>query len=228
MNNADTRTAALYMIDNERNRQDEKWGQQDHEPSKWVHILGEEFGEYCEAVNETVFDNGEQSKLKGGYENMLKELTHIAAVAVGAMECLMRNEASQEAKKINALNSLDIVDYSCSGGTCEYVLASVTAENIKILLDVGFTAEQIDESTGDDGDFIDLSILAFQHLNAIWWGTETGFTQESYEPPLSESPDDEQHCRVCGCTWNNACPGGCYWVEDDLCSKCAETVNSDG
>ena len=31
----------------------------------------------------------------------------------------------------------------------------------------------------------------------------------------------EQKCRVCGCTQNNACKGGCYWVEDDLCSKCA-------
>jgi hypothetical protein len=27
-------------------------------------------------------------------------------------------------------------------------------------------------------------------------------------------------CKVCGCTQNNACPGGCYWVEDDLCSAC--------
>lgn len=27
-------------------------------------------------------------------------------------------------------------------------------------------------------------------------------------------------CRVCGCTWDNACPGGCYWVEFDLCSAC--------
>ncbi|QAT44140.1 hypothetical protein EQM06_09660 [Aminipila luticellarii] len=30
-------------------------------------------------------------------------------------------------------------------------------------------------------------------------------------------------CRVCGCTQDHACPGGCYWVEDDLCSKCAGT-----
>ena len=30
----------------------------------------------------------------------------------------------------------------------------------------------------------------------------------------------EQQCRVCGCTWNNACQGGCYWVEEDLCSRC--------
>jgi hypothetical protein len=27
-------------------------------------------------------------------------------------------------------------------------------------------------------------------------------------------------CRVCGCTEDHACPGGCYWVEEDLCSEC--------
>lgn len=30
----------------------------------------------------------------------------------------------------------------------------------------------------------------------------------------------EQQCRICGCTENQACPGGCTWVEDDLCNKC--------
>lgn len=29
-------------------------------------------------------------------------------------------------------------------------------------------------------------------------------------------------CRVCGCTDDRACPGGCYWVEADLCSVCVE------
>lgn len=28
-------------------------------------------------------------------------------------------------------------------------------------------------------------------------------------------------CRECGCTQNRACPGGCWWVEPDLCSACA-------
>lgn len=28
-------------------------------------------------------------------------------------------------------------------------------------------------------------------------------------------------CRVCGCTDWQACPRGCWWVEDDLCSACA-------
>lgn len=31
---------------------------------------------------------------------------------------------------------------------------------------------------------------------------------------------EKRKCRVCGCTWNNPCPGGCYWVEWDLCSSC--------
>lgn len=29
-------------------------------------------------------------------------------------------------------------------------------------------------------------------------------------------------CRVCGCTDDHACEGGCWWVEPDLCSACAE------
>lgn len=32
----------------------------------------------------------------------------------------------------------------------------------------------------------------------------------------------KKQCRVCGCTWFRGCAGGCYWADDDLCSKCAE------
>lgn len=28
-------------------------------------------------------------------------------------------------------------------------------------------------------------------------------------------------CRICGCTQNRACVGGCAWVEADLCSSCS-------
>lgn len=31
---------------------------------------------------------------------------------------------------------------------------------------------------------------------------------------------DEPVCRVCGCTQYNGCPGGCFWVTEDLCSEC--------
>lgn len=43
---------------------------------------------------------------------------------------------------------------------------------------------------------------------------------------------DEPACRVCGCTENAACPGGCWWVPDpelagELCSACVEDLVDD-
>ena len=29
-------------------------------------------------------------------------------------------------------------------------------------------------------------------------------------------------CRICGCTDDHACPEGCTWVEETLCSSCAD------
>lgn len=42
------------------------------------------------------------------------------------------------------------------------------------------------------------------------------------EETKTEEPKQEEkrRCRVCGCTDDRACVGSCYWVEDDLCSKC--------
>ena len=33
-------------------------------------------------------------------------------------------------------------------------------------------------------------------------------------------------CRVCGCTQRRACPGGCSWVEWDLCSACVDSADA--
>lgn len=30
------------------------------------------------------------------------------------------------------------------------------------------------------------------------------------------------HCRGCGCTDTQACPGGCCWVDVELCSACVQ------
>jgi len=35
-------------------------------------------------------------------------------------------------------------------------------------------------------------------------------------------PQKVRTCRVCGCTDEHACPGGCSWVQEDLCSACQE------
>lgn len=45
-------------------------------------IRGEKFGELCEAANETVFSEPGKIRQKGGYQNMVTEASHVAAVAV--------------------------------------------------------------------------------------------------------------------------------------------------
>jgi hypothetical protein len=64
-------------------------------------------------------------------------------------------------------------------------------------------------------------------------GLENGFDEDTvkkfYEGDsqfLIEEQEPVQKCRVCGCSWNNPCEGGCYWVEPDLCSKCAEEMKT--
>jgi len=37
---------------------------------------------------------------------------------------------------------------------------------------------------------------------------------------LTASGATTHRCRVCGCTEDRACEGGCSWVEIDLCSAC--------
>lgn len=47
---------------------------------------------------------------------------------------------------------------------------------------------------------------------------------DSYQDLMLEVDSLEMpRCRICGCTDDNACPGGCSWAEDDLCSECVET-----
>jgi len=52
-----------------------------------------------------------------------------------------------------------------------------------------------------------------------------GWSERKYEEGswfLCSECKDERICRVCGCTNEHPCDGGCYWVEEDLCSACQE------
>lgn len=75
----------------ERARQDRKWGVQEHDPEMWMVILGEEYGEACQAVLADKFDKNDRhrEKLSGEYR---KELVQVAAVAMAAIECFDRNQ----------------------------------------------------------------------------------------------------------------------------------------
>lgn len=88
------KTQAVDDVLLERQRQDAKWGLQNHAPEKWLAILGEEFGELFEAIVETIFDNGPTAKDRGGLGNIRREAVHVAAVAVAMIECIDRFRAA--------------------------------------------------------------------------------------------------------------------------------------
>ena len=73
------------------------------------------------------------------------------------------------------------------------------------------------DETVREGLFVELEL-------AGWLGTDTNeYYAESRDAgfwkiaALAWAPPT---CRVCGCTDDEACAGGCHWVEDDLCSAC--------
>lgn len=65
----------LYDIVRERKRQDEKFGEQNHDPLKWLAIIGEEFGE----VSKEIIENRPKE--------YREELVQLAAACVAALEC---------------------------------------------------------------------------------------------------------------------------------------------
>ena len=65
-------------IYNERARQDEKWGEQNHLPSTWLLILIEEVVEASESL------------LKENDTSYREEMIHVAAVAIAALESFDR------------------------------------------------------------------------------------------------------------------------------------------
>lgn len=81
----------IVLVGFERERQDKEWGEQNHSVERWISILGEEYGELCQAVNETIFDNGPEERKKGGKDRMTAEAVQVAAVACAMIEYIERN-----------------------------------------------------------------------------------------------------------------------------------------
>lgn len=78
---------AVQSLINERKCQDEKWGEQNHDPYTFLTILMEEIGEYAQACLQTQFGGS-----KGGVERMRQEAVQVAAVALAIVECLDREK----------------------------------------------------------------------------------------------------------------------------------------
>lgn len=64
---------------------------------QWISVLGEEFGELCEAINETFTDAKHPDR--GGYDNIYKEALHTAAVAIQIMNLAKRDTLINRIKR---------------------------------------------------------------------------------------------------------------------------------
>lgn len=78
-------------IQNERQRQDEKWGEQNGHDFEWVSILTEEIGEVAQAANEANFISG---KNRGNFTHIREELVQVAAVAVAWIQAIDRRSGN--------------------------------------------------------------------------------------------------------------------------------------
>ncbi len=72
----------------ERQAQDKKWGEQNHNSFMWLSILMEEVGEVSKAALEAEHNQYKHTALLGEYHN---ELIQVAAVAIAMIECVHRN-----------------------------------------------------------------------------------------------------------------------------------------
>lgn len=107
------------------------------------------------------------------------------------------------------------------------LLMIVNEEGKCIGLEVNFIASDLYDNTGYDYIVGDVLFLAEGFVDGepdIVSLTEEQVQAlhkellEEYDYYLKHSAD--RKCRVCGCTEDNACVGGCYWVDTDLCSEC--------
>ena len=85
----------LEEVTVERVRQDQKWGEQNHDPFKWAAILGEEVGEVNRAVLEMHFNEDPEMA-----DDLRIELIQVAAVAVAAVQCMDRQGRKAELAEI--------------------------------------------------------------------------------------------------------------------------------
>lgn len=85
--NTKTTREMLMSILGERKRQNEKWGEQNHDDYRWLAILTEEVGELSQAILHDEFGG----KATG---TMRDELIQVTAVAFQWIEALERRETA--------------------------------------------------------------------------------------------------------------------------------------
>lgn len=100
----------------------------------------------------------------------------------------------------------------------------------RIRADLAEVDDIAEEENVEDSDWCEVRRDDIEALLKVagWLVDAETITVEMADAIVSEAfeeADDDPACRVCGCTENSPCPGGCHWVPDphmqgELCSAC--------
>ena len=81
---ADVRYSGVWgEVARERDRQDARWGEQNHDDYRWLAILTEEMGELAQAILHDEYGGKHAGTMR-------EELVQVAAVAIQWLQCLDR------------------------------------------------------------------------------------------------------------------------------------------
>lgn len=83
----------LRDVAEERLSQFQKWGKQQHNSDRWAVLIGEEYGEYCQALQQ-----GDEWSKETDADNEESELIQIAALCVQAVEQIREERKYRNAK----------------------------------------------------------------------------------------------------------------------------------
>lgn len=91
MSNPIIRSNVMLDVLEERKRQDERWGEQNHDHFRWLCILMEEVGEATQVANDIVEKLWRGADLAKGQSYYRAELVQVAAVTIAMLEAFDRN-----------------------------------------------------------------------------------------------------------------------------------------
>lgn len=151
----------------ERERQNTKWGEQNHFVDKWGNIIGEEYGEVCKAINEFGFNPTPQTE-----QDIYTEAIQTMASCMAMLECMERNKPEQSNKKRFV--------YICSPLRGEYETNIMAARNycreiVDLYPDVVPIAPHIyctqfldDEKPNERAAGIDMGLALLNICSEVW------------------------------------------------------------
>ena len=91
MTNEEIALETEHLVEDERAAQDDRWGEQNHDPAMWLTILQEEIGECAQEVLRMNFDRDKKGEVKMTHRlNYRRELIQVTAVAMAMLESELR------------------------------------------------------------------------------------------------------------------------------------------